>query len=326
VTMAGDDAPTTGDPPERTRRAVVALSAWTAVVAVPGFALSGTVAFWGAHDHLSRAGSGPAAVLASDTLTLFLTTVLGTAVVLPLLVAGTRLAQPDTSGAATAVGAVVGVAGPFGLAATMGLLLGLAPGRSTLLLAVTGGGLLAAVLAVGSGVEVTLRRLSGTTAADGGRPDAGDARPWLACCWNYWLVGALVLGAVGGGLVGAPLGGAVETWSGTPQASFDYETTETANGTRLTVTHDGGDEIPAAGLRLTGNLTAVPGANQTHAGPWNGSTTHIEQTFRPGPHVAPGDQVAVGVPEGCVVRVVWEGPAGDSVTLGKYTCGEDGER
>jgi hypothetical protein len=319
--MAGDGHAGDGEPPpDRTCRAVHALAAWTAVVAVPGLALSWTVSFWDAHDHLARATSGPAAVLTADAVTLFLATVLGATLALPLLVAVARLGQDGASTAGTVIGAVVGVAGPLGLAATIGMLLGLAPGRSALLLAVAGGGLLAAVAVIGYCVAVTRRRVPGTTAADGGRTGDDDRLPWTACCWNYWLVGALVIGAVGGGLVGAPLGGAVETWRGTPQAAFDYETTRTANGTRLTITHDGGDPVPADWFRVQGDLTAVPGANQTRTGPWNGSTTHIEQAFRPGPHVAPGDQVAVGVPEDCVVRVVYANRAGDTATLGKYTC------
>lgn len=302
----------------RTHRAVLTLAAWTAVAAVPGLTLSGTVAFWDAHDHLARPGSGPAAVLANDTLMLFLATVLGAAVALPLLVARARLQQDAGSTAATLLGIGAGMVAPVALVGVWALFAGITIAGPVFFSAVVTVGVLTLAGAAGFAIE----HLAGGAGRRG--TDAGDTLPWLACCWNYWLVGALVVGAVGGSLVGAPLGGAVETWDGTPQAAFDYETTETANGTRLTVTHDGGDELPAAGLRLTGNLTAVPGANQTRAGPWNGSATHIEQAFRPGQHVAPGDQVAVGVPEDCVVRVVWEGPAGDSVTLGKYECGSTG--
>lgn len=316
--MAGSDAAATGNPPERTRRAVVALSAWTGVVAVPGLALSSTVEFWGAHDHLARASSGPAAVLASDALTLFLVTVLGAVVVLPLLVVGTRLRQNGGSTVATLLGGAAGLVVPVALVGVWALFAGIAIAGAVFFSALA----VVAVLALAGAAGFVIEARAGSEERRQ-EADAGGSLPWLACCWNYWLVVALVVGMVGGGLVGAPLVGAVETWSGTPQASLDYETTETADGTRLTVTHDGGDEIPAAGLRLTGNLTAVPGANQTRAGPWNGSTTRIEQTFRPGPHVAPGDAVAVGVPKDCVVRVVYR-RGGDTVTLGKYTCGREG--
>lgn len=313
MTMAGIDAPTDGDSPDRTRRAVLALAAWTAVVAVPGLALAGTVSFWGAHDHLARGSSGPAAVLASDALTLFLTTVLGAAVALPLLVVRTRLRQSGRSTVATLLGTAAGLVAPVALVGVWALFAGITIAGAVFFAS----GAAVAVLTLGGVAGFVIEARAGS---EGGR-DAGsdDALPWLACCWNYWLAGALVVGAVGGGIVGAPLGGAVETWSGTPQAAFDYGTTETADGTRLTITHDGGDELPAAGLRVTGNLTAVPGANQTRAGPWNGSTTHIERAFRPGPHVAPGDTVAVGVPEDCVVRVVYR-RGGDAATLDKYDC------
>ena len=331
----------------RTRRAVLALTAWTAVVAVPGLALSGTVLFWDGHDHLDRAGSGPAAVLAGDALTLFLATVLGAALALPLLVAGARLRQDGASTAGTLLGIAAGLVAPTALVGVWAVFAGIAIAGAVFFSSLAAAGGLVLVGAAGFAIE---RHSGGDRGGDDGRrspPADGDATasgrrrdggrepgdgaatdglPWGALCWNYWLVAALVVGAVGGGLVGIPLGGAVETWDGTPQAAFDYETTETANGTRLTVTHDGGDPIPADWLRVQGDLTAVPGADRTRAGPWNGSTTRIEQAFRPGPHVAPGDRITVGVPEDCVVRVVFENRAGDTTTLGKYTCERDGTR
>jgi hypothetical protein len=347
--MSGDatagTATTDGSDPDRTRRAVLVLSAWTAVVAVPGLALSGTVAFWDAHDHLARAASGPGAVLAANAVTLFLALVAGAALLLPLVVVYRRAEQRGTSTAATLLGALAGLVAPLALAGFWGLLSGVTVAGAMFVAGVVAAGILVAVPLVGLAARGVARRLRSDSRDDSDsrrawsldgtdgpprprRSDGGadDPLPWTACCWNYWLVGALVFGAVGGGLVGAPLGGAVETWSGTPQVSFDYETTETADGTRLTITHDGGDAIPADGLRVQGNLTAVPGANQTRAGPWNGSTTHIEQAFRPGQHVAPRDQVSVGVPEGCVVRVVYENRAGDTATLGKYDCEREGEQ
>lgn len=82
----------------------------------------------------------------------------------------------------------------------------------------------------------------------------------------------------------------------TPQASFtfDYE----SDGT-LTVTHDGGDRIPADQLRIIGDGVS------RH---WGESGT-----------VTAGDSVTVQVPADATVRVIWSGPEGeDSATLAKW--------
>jgi hypothetical protein len=337
VTMAGQDS--------SERRGAKLLTLQTAAATALAAPLGGVTQVWGGHDHLARATSDPAAVLAHDLVLVFLATVAATTLALPAAVAWARLPRPGTGRLVTFAGLALAVTLPAAAVLAWGFLF---PGARLVLLAVlvVAGllGLLAVVgfvgtLAARGSRYLRHRRRSSRSRheawtrarrADGGSPAlaADDAGPdWPALFWNHWLVAALVVGLVAGGVLGAPLGGAVETWSGgSPLAAFDYETTETADGTRLTVVHDGGDAIPADELRLQGGLTAVPGANQTRAGPWNGPTTHLGDGRQPGPHVAPGDAVAVGVPDDCTVRVVWENPAGASVTLGKYDCGEDGAR
>jgi hypothetical protein len=328
------------------RRAVKALALQTAAVAALAAPLGGVTEVWSGHDHLARGTSDPAAVLAHDLVVVFFATVAAAALLLPAALAWARLSRPSTSRLVTFAGLALAVVLPAAAVLAWGFVF---PGPTLVLLAiVVVAGLLALVAVVGfvgtlaarGSRYLRHRRRSSQSRheawtrarrADGGSPAlaAGtDAAPnCSALLWNHWFVAALVVGLVAGSLLGAPLGGAVETWGGgSPLAAFDYETTETAEGTRLTITHDGGDAIPADELHLQGNLTAVPGANQTRAGAWNGSTTHLGDGRRPGPNVAPGDQVAVGVPEDCTVRVVWESPAGATATLGKYDCGEDGGR
>jgi hypothetical protein len=106
-----------------------------------------------------------------------------------------------------------------------------------------------------------------------------------------------------------------------PQAAFAFETTGTADGTRLTVTHDGGDRVRADRLRVEGDLAPVPGVDQSRSGPWNGTTSPAAD----GPVVEPGDPVTVGLAdaESCGVRVVFR-RGGDAATLGKYTCERGG--
>jgi hypothetical protein len=137
-----------------------------------------------------------------------------------------------------------------------------------------------------------------------------------------------------GTTLAAPLGAAAEgqgglveaRHGGVPQVSFAYGTTETADGTRLTVTHDGGDQVRAGNLhveaRAAGGLVAVPGANQTREGSWNGTTTRVTGGPHAGVSVAPGDSVAVGVRVDCVIRLVFR-EEGDAATLGKYECGSE---
>lgn len=131
---------------------------------------------------------------------------------------------------------------------------------------------------------------------------------------------ALVLVAfLVGTTAAAPLSGLAETRDvGVPAATFAFETTETANGTRLTVTHDGGDRVPADWVHIEGDLAAVPGVDRTRSGTWNGTTSPAAD----GRVVEPGDTVAVGLadPDDCVVRVVYRDGA-VAATLDRYECG-----
>jgi hypothetical protein len=132
-------------------------------------------------------------------------------------------------------------------------------------------------------------------------------------------VAALAVLAFGvGTTVAVPFAGLSETGhGGVPQVMFAYESTETADGTLLTITHDGGDRVRADRLHVEGDLAAVSGADQTREGPWNGTTSAAAD----GRVVEPGDTVTVGLAdaEDCVVRVVYRRGA-DTATLGKYEC------
>jgi hypothetical protein len=94
----------------------------------------------------------------------------------------------------------------------------------------------------------------------------------------------------------------------TPQASFTFEYDGEA-GT-VTITHDGGDPVPAGNLQIRGNGFAKrEGADQTAAGTWGGETSGE------GNAVVTGDSVVVGVTPSYQLLLLYNG--GDSgVTLG----------
>ena len=98
-----------------------------------------------------------------------------------------------------------------------------------------------------------------------------------------------------------------------PQVSFavDYEATGDGVGL-LTVTHDGGEAVPADQLRVDGDGFAdVSGADQTRAGDWQGRASG------PDGAVVAGDSVVVGVESDYEVDLVWfpTGPDGEVAVL-----------
>ncbi|PSP94611.1 hypothetical protein BRC91_05110 [Halobacteriales archaeon QS_4_62_28] len=94
----------------------------------------------------------------------------------------------------------------------------------------------------------------------------------------------------------------------TPQASFTFEYDGEA-GT-VTITHGGGDPVPAGDLQIRGNGFAErESADQTAAGTWGGETSGEENA------VASGDSVVIGVTPSYQLLLLYSG--GDSgVTLG----------
>ncbi|MFB6151241.1 MAG: hypothetical protein ABEJ40_05490 [Haloarculaceae archaeon] len=93
---------------------------------------------------------------------------------------------------------------------------------------------------------------------------------------------------------------------------FEYETTSADRGI-VTVTHHGGDTVPASELYVRGTGFAdVDGADQTEPGPWRGTT------WGDGEKVASGDRVEVGATSDYELSLVWESPDGDaSATLAR---------
>lgn len=137
-----------------------------------------------------------------------------------------------------------------------------------------------------------------------------------------FVAGALVVvfvgGALAGSLLAAPASGLVEQRGGAPQVAFATDYTERDDGRGvLTVTHDGGDAVRAGRLSVEGTgVAAVPGADQTTAGPWAGE---VSGEWAGDPTVVPGDSVTVGVEGACVVRVVYR-TEWKATVLEKYTC------
>jgi hypothetical protein len=99
--------------------------------------------------------------------------------------------------------------------------------------------------------------------------------------------------------------------SDVPQVAFAFEYEETGDDVGLlTITHEGGDSVPAATLYLRGEgFATVDGADQTDGGQWQGDTSD-EGT------VQAGHAVDVGVTGDYELTVVWESESGDrSATL-----------
>ena len=129
------------------------------------------------------------------------------------------------------------------------------------------------------------------------------------------FVGGVWLGTVAGG----PAGALVERSDGAvPQAVFAFSETETADGTVLAVTHDGGDPIRVESLRIVGEgFENVSGTDRTEPGPWPASAA----TGPDGPTVVTNDSVTVGVADDCDIRVVIYRRGVVWSTLGKHACG-----
>ncbi|WP_254838256.1 hypothetical protein [Natronomonas marina] len=107
-------------------------------------------------------------------------------------------------------------------------------------------------------------------------------------------------------------------------AQFDVEERTTADGTRVVVfTHDGGDPLPATGLRIVGEgfADADASADQTAPGAWKGEASG-EFPRREGDYVVEGDAVTVAVGAECQIRVV-RVETGNSRTLRPHDCSDD---
>ncbi|WP_435195742.1 hypothetical protein [Natronomonas sp. EA1] len=126
------------------------------------------------------------------------------------------------------------------------------------------------------------------------------------------VLGVAVSGAASGLVVEQSLSGA--------QVAFDYEY-EAVDDERglLTVTHDGGDTVPARYVHLEGDITPVANATQTEDGRWQGDTSTV--SWRDGPVIAEGDSVRVGVPADCTVRVVYR-REGVASTIALVECAD----
>lgn len=127
------------------------------------------------------------------------------------------------------------------------------------------------------------------------------------------LVAGLFAGAVAGNVVQRDL---VVVGDPAPQATFEVTYDSRAEGRAVvTVTHTGGDPVPARELDVRGMRFAnVSGVDQTHVGPWQGETSG------PGGQIVEGDSVTIGVDGDCRVRLVYVG--GNQATLADATCTE----
>lgn len=181
---------------------------------------------------------------------------------------------------------------------------------------------LAAVLAVGTGdavwtlVVVLPFVVPGFVVANAARGEFPAAAVPLGIGLSLLLFAGLA--------IGAPVGAAVEDETfvigGEPysaQQTFSYHYERADNGrTVLTIRHHGEPPISADELYIEGDsVVAVDGATQTEAGRWQGSTVPGAD----GPTVDAGNAVAVGVTEGCEIRVVRRDES-DAATIGTYDC------
>ncbi|WP_415378770.1 hypothetical protein [Halosimplex sp. TS25] len=96
--------------------------------------------------------------------------------------------------------------------------------------------------------------------------------------------------------------------SAPPAVSFGFDYAETGDGVgTVTITHDSGETVDSDALFVRGTgFATVDGADQTSAGPWQGSASGDEGS------VVAGDSVAVGVANDYEVSVVWEPSSGDT--------------
>ena len=150
-------------------------------------------------------------------------------------------------------------------------------------------------------------------------PDDADRRPPIAVFANIAFVVLFVAGVWLGTVAGGPAGTLVERSDGAVYKTvFAFSETETADGTVLEVTHDGGDPIQVERLRIVGEgFENVSGTDRTEPGPWPAS----EATGPDGPTVVTNDSVTVGVADDCDIRVVIYRQGVVWNTLGKHACG-----
>lgn len=261
------------------------------------------------HDRLAPEYSDQAAVLTHQLLWAFLITVGVLYVVVPIAVAGYRISRGRRLGVEAAWAAVALVGLPA-LLWTPLLLDGYDPARRRL-----GAG----ILLLGGLGALVVGYLSVSDRVD---DDAWRPVPWsfgnVALTVVFVLAFALA-GFVGGGLAG---GMVEQRYLGAVQVSFatDYDGTSDGRGV-LTIRHEGGETVAAEHLIIRGDgITAVEGANQSSAGPWQGEATGESDWDGGASAVVRGDSVTVGVESGCVVRVVYQRYR--SHTVEKYTCGQ----
>jgi hypothetical protein len=106
---------------------------------------------------------------------------------------------------------------------------------------------------------------------------------------------------------------------GVPQVNFEFEYETSGDGQGiLTVTHYGGDTVPADELFVRGSGFAdVSDADQTAAGQWQGTTGGDDGG------VVSGDFVDVGVTADYELQIVWEATDGSSAATLAETDGPD---
>jgi hypothetical protein len=267
-------------------------------------------------------GSDLAAVLAAETVEAVVALVVLLNVVVPLFVLAN--ADPvDRRRAALAGGAALlglSLAGFLVVSASV-LPLGSTTPISLLVFGlssvITSGGFAVLAAVVGGLAASALGARSGESFHVAAAP--------LGICFSLLLVAGLFVGAPVSAAVGDVafvVGGqnqAIEgAWqSHSPDGTFAYRYEPIGDGPAvLAIRHRGGPSIPADELYIEGDsVVAVDGANQTEAGRWQGSTVPGAN----GPTVDTGSAVAVGVTEGCVVRVVRRDES-DAATIGTYDC------
>ncbi|WP_435359518.1 type IV pilin [Haloarchaeobius sp. DFWS5] len=109
----------------------------------------------------------------------------------------------------------------------------------------------------------------------------------------------VILAAVIGAFV-LNIGGSQEQ---VPQASFGFE-----NGSSVNITHDGGDDLEIANIKLSGGISE--NANATEIG-------NNDDTWSGGETYSTGEAVSSS---GTDVRIVWSSPSGDgSNVLSEWT-------
>lgn len=100
-----------------------------------------------------------------------------------------------------------------------------------------------------------------------------------------------------------------------PQASFSFELSD--SDTNVTITHDGGDSVPAGET----NVTATQPFTKANSG-WSTNTSNSFADLGISGDVQAGDSVEINSSNswiGETVRVVWHEPNnGETATIGKF--------